>query len=132
MQRSSHPRSPQPDPNLRYSRPPSPEPVYPSLNEQPRTPKPVFPAELANSEPRIHPIASYTEDRSLIGLSFHPFFPEDIYLGCMVPTCNKEELNYFRSHCGYLLQHRLDYKIDHLLVDIFRICPYPIVFAGFL
>jgi hypothetical protein len=132
MQRSPHPQSPWPDPNLRYSRPSTPEPVYPSLSEWPRTPEPTFPAELANPGPQIHPISSYTEDWSLIRLLFCPFFPEDIYLGCMVPTCNKEELNHFRSHYRYLLQHHLDYKVDHLLTDIFCICLYPIVFAGFL
>jgi hypothetical protein len=75
---------------------------------------------------------SYNKSQSLIGLPFHPFLPEDIYLGCTVPTCNKDELICFWTHCRYLLQHCPDYKVDHPLTDIFHICPYPIVFASFL
>jgi hypothetical protein len=92
----------------------------------------VYPVELSNPGPQIHLVGSYNEDQSLIGLPFCPFLLEDIYLGCTVPTRNKDKLNRFRSYCRYLLQHHPDYRIDHLLTDIFCICPHPIVFAGFL
>jgi hypothetical protein len=82
--------------------------------------------------PPILPLGSYSEERSLIGLPTRPFLSEDIYLGCTVPTRNKDELNCFWTHCAYLLQHHPDYRIDHPLTDIFCICPHPIVFAGFL
>jgi hypothetical protein len=130
--RSPQPHSPHPDPNLRYSRPPTPEPVYPLLSEQPRDPKITLPAELGNLGPQIQTTTSYTEDWSLIGLPARPFLSEDVYLGCTVPTRNKDKLNHFRSHCGYLLQHRPDLTINHPLMDIFHICPHPIVFARFL
>jgi hypothetical protein len=131
MRRSPQPHSPRPDTTLRYSRPPTPELVFPSLSEQPQTPRPVYPTRVVEAPP-ILPLGSYSKERSLIGLPTCPFLPEDIYLGCTTPTRNKDELNHFRTHCAYLLQHRLDYRIDHPLTDIFRICPHPIVFAGFL
>jgi hypothetical protein len=106
--------------------------MFPSLSEQSQTPRPMYPTELSNPGPQIQLISSYNEDQSLIGLLFHPFLPEDIYLGCTVPTYNKDKLNCFKSHCGYLLQHRPDYRIDHSLINIFHICLHPIVFAGFL
>jgi hypothetical protein len=129
MQRSPQPQSPWPGPNLRHSRPPTPEPMYPSLSEQSR---PIYLVELSNSGPQIQPIGSYNEDQSLIGLPFCLFLSEDIYLECTVPTHNKDKLNHFRAHCGYLLQHCPDYRIDHPLTNIFCICPHPIVFASFL
>jgi hypothetical protein len=82
--------------------------------------------------PQLLPFSSYSEEHSLIGLPTRPFLPEDLYLGCTIPSRNKDKLNRFRTHCAYLLQHHPDYKIDHPLTDIFRICPHPIVFAGFL
>ena len=75
---------------------------------------------------------SYNEAHRLIGFPERPFLPEADYLGCILPTCNLSELRQFRDCCAYLLQHRPDYQIDHPLTDIFRICPYPIVFFGFL
>ena len=75
---------------------------------------------------------SYTETHGLIGFPEQPFLPEDDYLGCTLPTRSLPELRQFRDHCAYLLQHRPDYQIDHPLTDLFRICPHPIVFAGFL
>ena len=75
---------------------------------------------------------SYTETHGLIGFPEQPFLPEDDYLGCTLPTRSLPELCQFRDHCAYLLQHHPDYQIDHPLTDLFRICPHPIVFAGFL
>jgi hypothetical protein len=131
MRRSPQPHSPRPNTDLRYSRPPTPELIFPSLSEQPQTPRPVYPIVTLQAPP-ILPLGSYNKEQSLIGLPTRPFLPEDIYLGCTVPTCNKDKLNRFRTHCTYLLQHRPDYRIDHPLMDIFRICLHPIVFAGFL
>jgi hypothetical protein len=131
IQRSPQPHSPRPDTTLRYSRPPTLELAFPSLSEWPQTPRPVYPTGIPQA-PLILLLGSYSEEWSLIGLPTRPFLPEDIYLGCTVPTRNKDELNRFRTHCAYLLQHHLDYRIDHLLMDIFCICPHPIVFAGFL
>jgi hypothetical protein len=116
---------------MRLSRPPTLEPVFPSLSERPQTPRPMYPTGVVQA-PQILPFNSYSEEHSLIRFPTHPFLPEDLYLGCIIPTCNKDELNRFRTHCAYLLQHRLDYRIDHPLTDIFRICLHPIVFAGFL
>jgi hypothetical protein len=106
--------------------------MYPSLSRQPWTPRSIYSTELSNPGPQIQPIGSYNEDQSLIGLPFHPFLLEDIYLGYTIPTCNKDKLNHFRAHYRYLLQHHPDYRIDHPLTDIFHICLHPIVFAGFL
>jgi hypothetical protein len=91
----------------------------------------VYPINIVQA-PQILPFGSYSEEHSLIGLPTHPFLPEDLYLGCTIPTRNKDELNRFRTHWAYLLQHCPDYRIDHPLTDIFHICPHPIVFAGFL
>jgi hypothetical protein len=88
--------------------------------------------EFLHLAPLILLVSSYNEERSLIGLPTCPFLPEDIYLGCTTPTHNKDKLNRFRTHCGYLLQHRPDLRIDHPLTDIFCICLHPIVCAGFL
>jgi hypothetical protein len=91
----------------------------------------VYPTGVSQAPP-ILPLGSYSEEQSLIGLPTRPFLPEDIYLGCTVPTCNKDKLNHFRTHCTYLLQHCPDFQIDHPLTDIFYICLHPIVFASFL
>ena len=75
---------------------------------------------------------SYNEAHGLIGFPERPFLPEDHYLGCTLPTCNLSELRQFRDRCTYLLQHHSDYQIEHPLTDLFRICPHPILFVGFL
>jgi hypothetical protein len=128
MRRSPRPHSPRPPPNLRQSRLATLELVFPSITEPPRPGNPTG----FSPAPPLLPFGSYSEERSLIGLPTHPFLPEDIYLGCTIPTRNIDKLNRFRTHCAYLLQHRPDFRIDHPLTDIFRICPHPIVFAGFL
>ena len=75
---------------------------------------------------------SYNENHGLIEFPERPFLPEDDYLGCTLPTHNLSELRQFRDRCAYLLQHRPDYQIEHPLTNLFRICPHPIVFIGFL
>jgi hypothetical protein len=92
----------------------------------------MYPMKFLHPAPLILLVSSYNKEQSLIGLSTCPFLLEDIYLGCTTSTCNKDELNRFRTHCGYLLQHCPDLRIDHPLTDIFCICLHPIVFAGFL
>src|SRR5947208_4029863 len=82
--------------------------------------------------PTVNFSGSYDEHQELEGIPFLPFLPENNYLGVMVPTRNRTELQAFRYRCAYLLQHCPDYHITHPIADLFHFCPHPNTFVGFL
>jgi len=108
----------------------------PLIERTPNSPVPPVPVYPTISTPSQQ-IVSVEDIRPrqfdhIIGMLFQLFLPEDTYLAKATPTRNQEELQIFKQHCLYLLQHRPDIHIDHLLTDLFKVTPHPIIFNGFL
>jgi len=68
----------------------------------------------------------------IIGRTFQSFLLGHKYLANTVPTRSQKELDAFRTHCWYLLQGRPEHHIEHLLLELTKLCPDPIIFLGYL
>jgi len=68
----------------------------------------------------------------IIGRTFQSFLPGHKYLANTVPTRSKKELDAFHTHCWYQLQGRQERHIEHLLSELTKLCPDPIIFLGYL
>ena len=108
-------------------------PLPPRTPNSPVPPTPVYPTISTPSQQivSVEDIWPRQFDH-IVGTPFQPFLLEDTYLAKATPTRNQEELQIFKQHCLYLLQHCPDIHIDHLFTDLFKVTPHPIIFNGFL
>jgi len=79
------------------------------------------------------PIESIVSGGSeIVGRTFQSFLPGHKYLATTVPTQSKKELDAFCTHCWYQLQGRQECHIEHLLSELTKLCPDPIIFSRYL
>jgi len=88
--------------------------------------------------PLTHIPSPYIESDSssgtleIVGRPPQIFLPEQLYLDPGTPTHNWNKNQSFLNHCHYLLGNRPVREINHLVIELHSITPYPVVFAGYL